>query len=274
MSPPNDTAPVIKLPVSATATPVPVERVLLEKTITRVEAIGRDVDRMDRNVKANTDAVKANTAALAKVETGVQQALTAAHRAEKAADLTSQKVDQVEGVLLRVETKLDRVESKLGTYPMSADLVLAMERESVRELTPEAIVERDKRLAAARFGTGVIGDIKTTKAQLEANDAKLEAKDAEFERRLSEMVKTEATQAARGVVTEAKEAATTSTKSTLIKGGIGAGVGGILIAVIMALGGSEGITEGAVRIIHAVQRRDVPVQTRPGRASTTPEPRD
>lgn len=144
------------------------------------------------------------------------------------------EVSEVKGVVMRIEAAQQGLASKIGSYPLGPDLVRAMERESVREASPEAIAERDRRLEQARYGTGLIGDVKRA-------DAKLAQKDADLEERLAAIASSHAKQAAEGVVEDAKDAARSGSKKTAVVGAGVAGTVAALAALAAALGGAEGI---------------------------------
>ena len=185
-------------------------------------------------------------------------------------DLGSVKdeVTDIKAVLLRVEAGQERLEAKLGTYPMSEDLVKAMERESVRELSPEAIAERDARLSAAKYGTGLIGEIKRTQSRLESKDQELSSKDEDLEKRLSEMSKKDAADAAQAVLGDAQKVAKTERYLTVVKA-VGAGFLALIVGIVTTVATNA---EGLVKVVHAVQGRDV-VPAAPAKPETPEAPR-
>jgi hypothetical protein len=168
------------------------------------------------------------------------------------------EIDELRGSLLRVEGKVDRLVEVVGRPPEQIDpieIIRRMQTTSVQGLTADQVIAREERVRAeleqrAR-GTGLFG--------LVAEGAVIDQLTMDRLQQLAESKAQEAAkQAAQGVVSDAKDAAVSSNKTTLIKGGIGAGLVAALVSLVAALGGSQGIVD----IIDAYQD-DGPAQAAP-----------
>jgi len=151
-------------------------------------------------------------------------------------------VDKLTALAIRSEAKLDQLCAVVGTWPAGEAMVQQLQRESVRDESPEAIAIRDERLRIATEGTGICGFV----SRSVANDRRLSDRDADFEARLASIVKVEATSSAMAVVGEAQDAARTGNKKALVTG---ASVTAAIIALVAAIGGHEGL----IRIIQAIK---------------------
>ena len=143
------------------------------------------------------------------------------------------EVDDLKGGLLRVEGKLDRLVEIVGRPPEAIDpveVIRRMQTTSVQGLTADQVVAREERVRAEleerAKGTGLYG---------------LVATGAHIDQLTMEKLQEVAEKKAQAVVVEAKDEVASSNKSTLIKGGMATGFVTALVALIAALGGSEGI---------------------------------
>lgn len=167
---------------------------------------------------------------------------------EVRSDVSNLKDDvaKITGVLLRVESKVDALATDLGQWPAGEDMVLRLQRESVRDASPEAIAAHDEKLRVATEGTGIKGFV----SRSVANDRRLSDKDLEFERRLADLAKSSAkeaaVEAAEGVVEDAKDVAKTGNRRAVVQGATVTVIAAAIVSIIVALGGAEGLA----RIIH------------------------